>query len=180
MSGMKMAKASEADLEASMKVCNALEAFEKGYWPEGIERDDENERFDADDGEHASAALHHLRAITARTSMFRVCFGMTVLLDPRNKMVDPTADTLEQHPIKRELLDSLQALEVFMPRDGEGANETFERVAEVFHRATGYLRPGKDCVVHSYEERSTAWDEWVAAIRANARAAIANATGAAA
>lgn len=63
--------------------------------------------------------------------------------------------------------------EMFYRRDGEDSNDCFERVAAVFHRDTGYLRPGKDCRMHSCEERAEAWNQWVAKNLAAARAALA-------
>lgn len=75
-----------------------------------------------------------------------------------------------------DLLEALQWREQFERRPGEDANDTFERVAEVFRRETGYLRPGKDCRIDSHEVRSAAWDAWMEAGRARVRAAIAKAT----
>lgn len=76
-----------------------------------------------------------------------------------------------------EILAALRWREQFEARDGEGSNDRFERVAEIFHRDTGYLRPGKDCRVNSMEERQQAWEEWLRAGSERARAAIAKATG---
>jgi hypothetical protein len=47
----------------------------------------------------------------------------------------------------------------------EDATERFERIAALFQRDTGYMRPGKDVpAVLSYagyeEERRAAWDKW--------------------
>lgn len=81
-----------------------------------------------------------------------------------------------------DLLAALQWSEQFNRRPGEGWNECFERVAEIFHRETGHLRPGKDAspmAGASMDERQAAWDEWIAAGIARTRAAIAKATGAA-
>ncbi|RYF07990.1 MAG: hypothetical protein EOO31_04415 [Comamonadaceae bacterium] len=78
-----------------------------------------------------------------------------------------------------DLLEALVWREQFERRPGEDSNETFERIGEVFHRETGYLRPGKDCCFNPHEIRQQAWDEWMNAGRAKVRAAIAKATGAA-
>ena len=45
-----------------------------------------------------TTVLRHLLAIAGRASLMRVVFGMTTLLDPRNKVVNPDADCLEHHP----------------------------------------------------------------------------------
>ena len=76
-----------------------------------------------------------------------------------------------------ELLAALQWFVMLQPLPGEGHTECFERIADAFRRATGYLRPGKHCVMHSLEERQEAWDDWRARHVEAARAAIAKATG---
>ena len=93
---MKMAKANENDLNAALEMCRALEALEGGYLPAEMTADDDGVAYYAD--EHAEKVVEHLVAISKRASLFRVCFGMTVLLDPQNKLVDPEASTLEAHP----------------------------------------------------------------------------------
>jgi hypothetical protein len=75
-----------------------------------------------------------------------------------------------------ELLAALQSLETLFMRPGESSLEHFERVGEVFHRETGYLRPGKDSRTHDPEEREEAWGKWRDDRLARARAAIATAT----
>lgn len=101
---MKMAKASEADLNMAIELTNALEAL-AGRWgavmPEKIERceqDCEFERFDIDDPKQCRRVIEYLIRLTRSASLMRVVWGMQVLLDPRNRMVDPDADTLEHHP----------------------------------------------------------------------------------
>lgn len=93
---MKMAKANENDLSAALEMCRALEALEDGYLPAEMTADDDGVAYYAD--EHAEKVVEHLVSISKRASLFRVCFGMAVLLDPRNELVDPEAGTLEAHP----------------------------------------------------------------------------------
>ena len=93
---MKMAKANENDLNAALEICRALESLEDGYLPSEMTEDDDSVAYYAD--EHAEKVVEHLIAISKRASLFRVCFGMTVLLDPQNELVDPEAGTLEAHP----------------------------------------------------------------------------------
>ncbi|MCY1450176.1 hypothetical protein D9M71_669610 [compost metagenome] len=47
--------------------------------------------------------LAKLIEVAQQGSMFRVTWGMTAVLDPRNELLDPTADTLELHPVLRQL-----------------------------------------------------------------------------
>lgn len=101
---MKMAKASEVDMQMAMDLCGALDLLGQRFipcMPEAIGQlgaDDERESFDRDDDAQCGRALRHLLDIADRGSLMRVIWGMAVLLDPANKIVDPGADTLEHHP----------------------------------------------------------------------------------
>lgn len=94
---MKMARASKADLDAALEVSRILGDLERGYMPCDDE-DDDAERFDLDNPRQCRRALDALLEAASRGSLFRVTFGMATLLDPRNKLLDPDADTLELHP----------------------------------------------------------------------------------
>jgi hypothetical protein len=101
---MKMAKASKADLEMALELSGALDAL-TGHWgatmPEKIERPEGTssvEYFDPEDREQCYRVVEYLRALADRASLMRVVFGMAVVCDPRNEVVDPDADTLEVHP----------------------------------------------------------------------------------
>lgn len=94
---MKMAKANENDLKAALEMCRALEALEGGYLPDEMtDDDDDGVAYYAD--EHAEKVVEHLIAISKRASLFRVYFGMSVLIDPANNIVDQKASHLELHP----------------------------------------------------------------------------------
>lgn len=88
---MKMARASEADLDAAQKVASIIEELHKGYMP-ATDDDDDFTWFDRDDPEQCQKVLGALLDLTEKTSLFRVTFGMAVILDPRNKLLDPDAD----------------------------------------------------------------------------------------
>lgn len=118
---MKMAKASKSDLEMAAELANALEAI-TGRWhcvmPEKIakpEDGEETETFDRDDSEQCRRVVEYLCELADRASLFRVVAGMFVVLDPRNKLLDPDADTLEVHPdferTKQQRDELLSALE---------------------------------------------------------------------
>ena len=100
---MKMAKASEADLEMAMELCGAIDAL-TGSWPTlptGLckpDDDEPDEAFDSDDDRQCGIVLRHLLAIAERASLMRVVWGCAVMLDPRNQCVDPNEDTIEHHP----------------------------------------------------------------------------------
>lgn len=95
---MKMAKASEADMEMAIKVCSALEAIDRRFFPEGSEGSNDPDDFDLDDDEHCGRVLRHIHELLQAGSIGRVIWGMYVLLDPANELIDPDADTLEPHP----------------------------------------------------------------------------------
>jgi hypothetical protein len=94
---MKMARASEEDIEAAFKVCRVLDELDKRYMPSDDDSD-ELEFFDRDDAEQCQKVVGMLLDATRYTSLFRVVFGMAVVLDPRNELLDPDADTIEHHP----------------------------------------------------------------------------------
>lgn len=100
---MKMAKASEADLDMAMELCSAIEALTSSWptLPTSLCKPGEYERdeaFDCDDDRQCGTVLRHLLAIAERASLLRVVFGCAVMLDPQNKLIDPNAHTIEVHP----------------------------------------------------------------------------------
>lgn len=98
---MKMAKASQADLDMAMDLAAMLDTLGHRHcpaMPTVIARNDGDEQFDIDDAEQCSRALRALLETADRGSLFRVVWGAVVMLDPRNKLVDPGADTIERHP----------------------------------------------------------------------------------
>lgn len=107
---MKMAKASEADLKAALEVCSILHGLERGHMP-AQDDDDDYEPFDIDDREQCQRALKALLDAVDRGSISRVILGMAVVLDPKNKIVDPDAETLELHPEIAQALEAASAKE---------------------------------------------------------------------
>lgn len=116
---MKMAKASKEDLDMAMDLCGTLDAL-TNHWPtmpEALSQHDDDamgaESFDRDDDKQCGKVLRHLLELAERGSLMRVVFGAAVMLDPRNKLVDPDADTIEHHPDRLKLLEARQG-----PRSG--------------------------------------------------------------
>lgn len=100
---MKMAKASEDDINMAIELAQALDALTNRWtpmMPEAIDQggDEENEHFDIEDETHCRRVVEYLLTLADRASLFRVVFGMTILLDPRNEIVDPSVDHLAKHP----------------------------------------------------------------------------------
>ncbi len=106
---MKMAKASQADLDMGADLCAAFSTLTDRWcpaMPEPVQRVREGweiEHFDSDNDEQCGRALRHLLGIVERGSLFRVVMGMSMVLDPRNQCVDPAADTIEHHPDRARL-----------------------------------------------------------------------------
>ena len=112
---MKIAKASVADLDMAFELVGALDTLSSNWgesMPEKIakpQRDDEAEGFSLDDGEKCRRVCEYLIRLTRSASLSRVVFGAAVMLDPRNRCVDPNADTIEHHPDAEAGLDAKQA-----------------------------------------------------------------------
>lgn len=126
---MKMAKANKADLDMACDLAAALDTLGHRFLPampeaiEQVEQGRESEHFDRDDDKQCGRALRHLLDIVDRGSLFRVAMGLCVVLDPRNKCVDPAADTIEHHPERAEMLTTLQhiaggAMDITVERRG--------------------------------------------------------------
>lgn len=95
---MKMAKASQEDLEMALELASALEDIERGMLPHKMVDDACGEWIDTNDARQYARLVEFLQETLDRGSIFRVVFGMAVLCDPKNKLIDPDADTLEHHP----------------------------------------------------------------------------------
>lgn len=92
---MKMAKASERDIEMALELSRTIEELMKGYFPDDGE---DVVIFDPQDPYDCHKAIDLIFEIACKGSLFRVVFGMAVVLDPRNEVVDPGSDVLELHP----------------------------------------------------------------------------------
>lgn len=109
---MKMAKASEADLKMAIELGQMLEGFERGYFPSD-EDAELSDTFNRNDEFECARAMEMILDKLRDGSLFRVVFGMSVLLDPKNEAVDPDCDYLEHHPKVRmhdELVEALRAV----------------------------------------------------------------------
>jgi hypothetical protein len=105
---MKMAKASERDIEMALELSRTIEELMKGYFP------DDGEQaviFDPQDHYDCHKAIDLIFETACRGSLFRVVFGMAVVLDPRNEVVDPDSDVLELHPKHQKAIEQAEAYE---------------------------------------------------------------------
>lgn len=107
---MKMAKASEADLNMAMDISNVLDDIERGYFPRNLSDDpgsEETEWIDTSDQEQYAKLIDGLKRLLNQGSISRVIWGMAVVCDPANKYIDPEADTIEHHPERQKMEDAM-------------------------------------------------------------------------
>jgi len=110
---MKMAKASTADIEMALELSRFVEDLVDGMCPKQACKDPESddiEWLEDDPDEQHIRIISALQGIARKGSIFRVTFGMSVLVDPRNELIDPAVDTLEPHPKIERLAEQIEAL----------------------------------------------------------------------
>lgn len=99
---MKMAKASERDIDAAGNAMSILGDISGGYYPAGEVGDEvEPTWFDPDNADHLRHFYDLINATLDKSPGWpgRVIGGMCyVILFDKNQIVDPSADTLELHP----------------------------------------------------------------------------------
>ena len=102
---MKMAKATKNDINAAMLLLGMMnDVFEIDQYPRGLDgefSEDDPDYFDEDNDDHLRAFYRRLREVFRQQpgGMNRVIFGMEVLLNPKNRIVDPDQDVLAFHPL---------------------------------------------------------------------------------
>ena len=117
---MKMAKASQKDIDAAGELMQILETIDRrfgGPWPtdgpESLEAAITDGDFDEDKPEHLQGLYNSLAALLRRAPNFhgRVIGGMChVILYDKNEIVDPEVDTLELHPKLQKALEDAERL----------------------------------------------------------------------
>lgn len=108
---MKIAKATEADINAIYDILGALESIPDGEMPggeddEGVGQNKLYEALDAGKDESVSdeinyfirKALKYLLNVYWSAHLMRAAGNLSTLLDPENEIVDPDNNTLELHP----------------------------------------------------------------------------------
>lgn len=97
---MKMAKATSEDMDAAVQVSQIIESLERGFMPDCLDESDDGDcsRFSVDNPDQCRKVVEKLIGIGKSASLFRATFGMLVLTDPDNEIIDPAAGTLEVHP----------------------------------------------------------------------------------
>lgn len=108
---MKMAKASQADLDMALDLISVLDDIECGRFPHRFDPDAESiEWLDTNDNQQCGKLIDNLRRLLNRGSIGRVIMGMAVVCDPSNECIDPDVDTIEHHPKRQQLEKQCVAL----------------------------------------------------------------------
>lgn len=98
---MKLAKASEKDIDAAGAALSVLNEISSGYYPSNNNEEDDPTFFDPDDKKHLRHFYDSINATLDKSPGWpmRIIGGMCyVILYDTNEIVDPNADTLEMHP----------------------------------------------------------------------------------
>lgn len=96
---MKMAKASQNDLEIGLAITSVIESCDRGVMPADLCDDsDDYEDFDRCDPDQCFEVLNHILDIAGKGSLARVTWGMFIICDETNKILDPNVDHLALHP----------------------------------------------------------------------------------
>ena len=82
---MKMAKASESDLNMATTLANYCDSISRTQMPDALSEDAESiEWLDSDDCEQYARLLHGLQELLDQGSISRVVWGMAVVCNPSN------------------------------------------------------------------------------------------------
>lgn len=110
---MKMAKASKQDIDMAIELNQALEQLVGSFRPrvpqEIAQCDEDDEEYFEGNAEQCDRVFDYLGSLFRRASLMRVVFGMSVVVDPDNALIDPDDDCLAHHP-DRLLLERAQTL----------------------------------------------------------------------
>lgn len=96
---MKMAKASQRDIDAAGEAMSILIAIDRGDYPRTDDLENAPDSFDEDDPEHLRHFYDAMKATLETGWPGRVIGGMCyVIMNPENEILDPASDTLDLHP----------------------------------------------------------------------------------
>lgn len=116
---MRMAKATEKDIDAAGDAMSVLDAISRDHYPARDGQEDAPTFFDPDDFEHLRHFYDQMMATINASPGWpgRVIGGMCyVILYAENEIVDPDAKTLELHPKLRAALAAAET-KVETPED---------------------------------------------------------------
>lgn len=98
---MKMALASEEDLDVAYDLLGLLDCVDRDYYPADDGDEDAPTHLDVDDPEHLRFFYNKLKALIDRRgsgALHRVIGGFSTVRYAKNQILDLTKDTVELHP----------------------------------------------------------------------------------
>ena len=96
---MQVAKATPEDVREAFNVNNILELLDSNTMPEDwIDENNGDDYFDKDSDSQCGMVMRNLLELVNPSALFRVAMGMSVLIDPVNKILNQDSDVLEYHP----------------------------------------------------------------------------------
>lgn len=125
---MKMAKASERDIDAAGELMSLLHQIDRGDYPNLVEDAEVPEWFDEDNYEHLRAFYDAVKSTLDKAPGYpgRVIGGMCyVIMYDKNEIVDPDSDTLDLHP---NIVKALEAADLATPAASSDAASTADQV----------------------------------------------------
>jgi hypothetical protein len=106
---LKMAKASQSDIDAAIELYQFLQATSNGRGADEVIDEFGYKGYD-DLLEREATDVEFVLRAHERGGLFRVVWGMQVLLDPANEVVDPNLPHLELHPKHVQAARELESL----------------------------------------------------------------------
>lgn len=102
---MKMAKASQDDLDIAMDLISVLDDIERRHFPNLFSDPDSEsiEWIDTCNRDQYERLIDNLRRLLNRGSIGRVIMGMAVVCDPANECIDSDANCIEHHPMRKQM-----------------------------------------------------------------------------
>lgn len=130
---MKMAKASERDIDAAGNAMSVLQTISSGYFPTREGEEDAPTFLDPNDRDHLRRFYDMMNETLDASPGWpgRVIGGMCyVIMYDKNRIVDPDADVIELHPrfaeMEKQRDELLTAIDQFMDPEGNPPENTGE------------------------------------------------------
>ena len=120
---MKILKPTENDINKAFNLLGALSTLADGFIPFDQPDEDDPEWLHEED---KAACLDKVLELYENSSIEWLLAALSAMIDPANKIIDDTADTLEPHPdIKRGIADS-KRLDWLITQGAVSFNEAYD------------------------------------------------------
>lgn len=112
--GMRMARATDKDMEVGYELMALLYDMDRGYYPArpGDKSEGGPTHFDSDNHEHLEYLLQRIYEIADKSGSFgRIVGGMSVFLNPKNDIVDFNDHCIALSPSLKEAIKAKEELD---------------------------------------------------------------------